>query len=144
MEEQAKTCAFTGHRPQRLPFGFDEEDRRCIRIKQALRNQIAHAVEKNGISKFISGMAQGVDLWAAEIVLELKEQYQQILLEAALPCDTQTKNRSDSEVHHIAPRRPPLQVPQAVSWGGIGARTGCSRILHPIPGMSRILPNFLL
>lgn len=88
MEEQAKTCAFTGHRPQRLPFGFDEEDRRCIRIKQALSKQIAHAVEKNGISKFISGMAQGIDLWAAEIVLELKEQYPQILLEAALPCDT--------------------------------------------------------
>ena len=32
-----------------------------------------------------SGMAQGVDMYAAEIVLELKEKYPQITLECAIP-----------------------------------------------------------
>ena len=31
-----KTCAFTGHRPQNLPFGFNEEDERCIDLKKTL------------------------------------------------------------------------------------------------------------
>ncbi|MBD5560569.1 MAG: DUF1273 domain-containing protein [Clostridia bacterium] len=98
MEAKAKTCAFTGHRPQRLPFGFDEADKRCTRIKQALWDQIVSSIDKDGVSRFISGMAQGVDTWAAEIVLALKEQHPSIHLECALPCDTQTRNRSDSEV----------------------------------------------
>ena len=38
---------------------------------------------------FISGMAQGVDMYAAEIVLELKEQYPQITLECAIPYERQ-------------------------------------------------------
>ena len=32
---QSKKCAFTGHRPQSLPFGFDESDERCIALKSA-------------------------------------------------------------------------------------------------------------
>ena len=34
---QGKTCAFTGHRPQSLPFGFDESDKRCVRLKEILK-----------------------------------------------------------------------------------------------------------
>ena len=30
-----KTCAFTGHRPQKLPFGFNEADERCTALKKA-------------------------------------------------------------------------------------------------------------
>lgn len=29
---QGMTCAFTGHRPQSLPFGFDESDKRCTSL----------------------------------------------------------------------------------------------------------------
>ena len=36
-----------------------------------------------------SGMAQGVDMYAAEIVLELKKQYPQITLECAIPYERQ-------------------------------------------------------
>ena len=31
-----KACAFTGHRPQSLPFGFDESDKRCTALKSAM------------------------------------------------------------------------------------------------------------
>ena len=37
---QGKTCAFTGHRPQSLPFGFDESDKRCTSLKSVMRDQI--------------------------------------------------------------------------------------------------------
>ena len=32
-----KTCAFTGHRPQHLPFGMNENDERCADLKETLR-----------------------------------------------------------------------------------------------------------
>ena len=67
-----KTCAFTGHRPQNLPFGFNEEDEHCISLKKVLREQIINLIENKGVTHFISGMAIGVDMYAAEIVLGLK------------------------------------------------------------------------
>ena len=44
---------------------------------------------RSGVTHFISGMALGVELYAAEIVLELKEQYPQIALECAIPYERQ-------------------------------------------------------
>lgn len=38
---QGKSCAFTGHRPQSLPFGFDESDKRCTSLKSVMQDQIA-------------------------------------------------------------------------------------------------------
>lgn len=35
-----RTCAFTGHRPQNLPFRFNESDKRCIALKKQLRKLI--------------------------------------------------------------------------------------------------------
>ena len=61
MKKRMKTCAFTGHRPQNLPFGFNEEDERCINLKKTLREQIINLIENEGITHFISGMAIGVD-----------------------------------------------------------------------------------
>ena len=84
-----KTCAFTGHRPQNLPFGFNEEDERCIDLKKTLREQIINLIETEDVTHFITGMALGVDLYAAEIVLDLKSKYPHITLESAIPCETQ-------------------------------------------------------
>ena len=30
--EQAETCCFTGHRPDKLPWGVREDDPRCTRL----------------------------------------------------------------------------------------------------------------
>ena len=86
---KVKTCCFTGHRPQSLPFRFDEQDSRCLRLKQVLRKEIERQIIEEGVTHFISGMAIGVDMYAAEIVLDLKRKYPQITLEAAIPCETQ-------------------------------------------------------
>lgn len=84
-----KSCAFTGYRPQKLPFGFNEADPRCTALKEIIREQTIRLIEEKGITHFISGMALGVDMYAAEIVLDLKETYPCITLESAIPCETQ-------------------------------------------------------
>ena len=84
-----KTCAFTGHRPQHLPFGMNENDERCIKLKEELKEQIINLIEAENVTHFITGMALGVDLYAAEIVLDLKARYPSITLESAIPCETQ-------------------------------------------------------
>ena len=86
---QGKTCAFTGHRPQSLPFGFDESDKRCTSLKSVMRDQIVALIENEDVTHFITGMALGVDMYAAEIVLDLKSKYPHITLESAIPCETQ-------------------------------------------------------
>lgn len=87
--KQNKICCFTGHRPQKLPFGANESDPRCIHLKNRLRHEIERQITKNSVAHFISGMAIGTDMYAAELVLELKKQYPQITLEAAIPCRSQ-------------------------------------------------------
>lgn len=83
------TACFTGHRPQRLPCKFDETHPACIKIKNQLKRLVVGLIEKKNVTHFISGVALGVDLWAAEIVLNLKEAYPNITLEAAVPCSSQ-------------------------------------------------------
>ena len=57
-------CCFTGHRPDKMTLGEKE-------IKPMLEKAIDEAIE-DGYVTFITGMAMGVDIWAAEIVLERK------------------------------------------------------------------------
>ena len=51
-----------------------------------LREQIEKAIE-DGFTTFITGMERGIDLWAAEIVLELKKKHKdkELHLICALP-----------------------------------------------------------
>lgn len=83
------TACFTGHRPKSLPCGYNEEHPACTKIKSQLWRLITGLIEKKNVTRFISGMAVGIDTWAAEIVLELKDEYPNITLEAAVPCKTQ-------------------------------------------------------
>lgn len=61
-----KSCAFTGHRPEKFPWKYDEEADDCVKLKSALKNQIARLVN-DGYTDFFSGMAQGTDTWAATV-----------------------------------------------------------------------------
>ena len=94
-------CAFTGHRPQRFKFKYNENDPGCIALKKALRNEI-EALADQGVNYFISGMALGVDMWAAEIVLELKKAGHNIKLECAIPCENQDIKWADSSRRRYA------------------------------------------
>ncbi|MEG0693302.1 MAG: SLOG family protein [Oscillospiraceae bacterium] len=88
---------FTGHRPQSLPFGFNEQDERCFKLKSAMREEIIRLIEKSVATKFISGMAIGIDIFAAEIVIDLKKQYPKISLECAIPCESQPEKWRESD-----------------------------------------------
>ena len=94
---KVKKCAFTGHRPQSLPFGFNETDERCITLKQTLRSEIIRLIEHEGVTHFISGMALGIDMYAAEIVLGLKSRYKGIILEIAIPCESQAEKWTEEQ-----------------------------------------------
>jgi uncharacterized phage-like protein YoqJ len=91
------SCCFTGYRPQSLPFGFDEQKPACVRLKEVLRGEIERQITENGVTHFITGMALGIDLIAAELVLELKKQYPNITLESAIPCENQAIKWSDAQ-----------------------------------------------
>ena len=70
-------CCFTGHRPEWL--GVPETE-----VIGGLKKEIRAAVA-DGFQTFISGMARGVDLWAAEIVLALRDEGAAVRLICANP-----------------------------------------------------------
>ena len=90
-----KCCAFTGHRPSKFPWGYNEADARCVALKAALAEQIAKLVDA-GYTDFFSGMAEGVDTWAALVVLALKKENPALKLHCVLPCVGQADRWSDS------------------------------------------------
>ena len=69
-------CAFTGHRPEKL------EKPESV-VKAELRREIIGGVH-DGFSVFISGMARGVAIWAAELVLDLQKEFRDIKLICAI------------------------------------------------------------
>lgn len=91
------TLCFTGHRAQKLPWKFNEKDKRCVEIKKKVRDEIEKAI-LYGYIYFISGMALGFDLICAEQVLELRKKYSHIRLIAALPCKDQNKLWAQNQI----------------------------------------------
>jgi len=81
---EVKTLAFTGLHPHKLPWGANEDDPRCLSLKIALRERLIRLIEGENVRRFISGMAMGIDMICAELVLELKASYPDITLTAAI------------------------------------------------------------
>ena len=92
-------CAFTGHRPKSFPWGYDENAPSCVLLKEVLASQIS-ALAEQGVTDFLSGMAQGVDLWCAQIVLDLKKKNPALKLHAILPCEGQERKWTASAQEH--------------------------------------------
>ena len=67
-----RACSFTGHRPHKFPWRYNEDAPGCVALKQTLTEQITALVDE-GYTDFLSGMALGVDMWAAQIVLDLRK-----------------------------------------------------------------------
>lgn len=82
-------CCFTGHRPEKL--GVSEKE-----AKKLLKQAIQQAIE-DGYTTFISGMARGIDMWAAEIVLEERKANETVKLICASPYKGFEKRWSDDE-----------------------------------------------
>ena len=78
-EKRMHRVCFTGHRPEKLTR--TEKD-----IVRDLEKEIRQAIA-DGLSVFITGMARGVDIWAAQIVLSLRNSGYDIKLICACPYD---------------------------------------------------------
>lgn len=81
--QPGKTCCFTGHRPKFFPWGENINDSAAKKLLDALEAEIRKAVA-DGYKTFLYGGALGVDSWAAQIVLRLKEKLPLTLI-AVLP-----------------------------------------------------------
>ncbi len=107
--EKSKTVCFTGHRPEKL--NFLENDLKYNVLLQTL-NRVVTRLSELGYTHFISGMARGFDIWAAETVCNLKNKNQDVKLFCAIPFPNQAstwrvidrqrwkkiKNCSDGEI----------------------------------------------
>ena len=80
---QKKTCCVTGHR--------DLPQKEINRVKAALRKEIEKAVA-DGFTCFMSGFAEGVDQYFAEIVLEMRKSNPALELVAVIPYQKRLDN----------------------------------------------------
>ncbi len=119
MTDPAKTVAFTGHRPEKIRGGKDETGAEVQHIKDELKRLILDKIS-GGCIWFLTGMAMGADIWAAETVLSLKKEHPYIRLVAAVPFPGQSDGFPQSwkeryravlsrcdEVHTISLQRQP-------------------------------------
>lgn len=83
-----KTICFTGHRPNHLPWGYNEDCDMCKEFKAKLLNLVA-VCAKCGFETFISGVALGFDTFACDSVLAVKNKIPNVDLVLAIPCKNQ-------------------------------------------------------
>lgn len=96
MADREHSCGFTGHRPAKLPWGMNENDPRCIALKEEMAIRL-EAIYSAGYTHFICGMAIGCDFYFAEAVIALREKYPDITLEAAIPCGNQPDRWAENQ-----------------------------------------------
>ncbi len=88
--------AFTGYRPDKLPFKENERDAAYLHFRKTLYKVICRMAEL-GYTDFVSGVAMGFDTWVAEDVLRLKAERRSVTLECAIPFPTQADRWSERD-----------------------------------------------
>lgn len=88
--------AFTGYRPEKLPFRENESDNAYLRFRKTLYRIIFRLAEL-GYNEFISGVAMGFDTWVAEDVLRLKSEGIAATLECAVPFPGQAEKWREAD-----------------------------------------------
>lgn len=94
--DRETSCCFTGHRPNKLPWGTDETDPRCLELKESIRKELEKAYDR-GFRHFICGMAQGCDFYFCEAALALRDQRPGVTVEAAIPCESQASRWGEAD-----------------------------------------------
>lgn len=67
------------------------------KIQKIFKGELEKLLKKENTVRFISGMNIGFEMFAAKIVLELKEQYKSIVFECALPDELQAVGWSECD-----------------------------------------------
>ena len=81
-------CAVIGQNPMRFPWGFDEEDDRCRKLKMELAQQIM-VLRQSGVSQFLTACDCGVGLYAGEIINGLRMTDRDLMLICYTPHEEQ-------------------------------------------------------
>lgn len=81
-------CAIIGQHPMRFPWGFDEEDDRCRKLKIELAQQIM-VLRQGGVSQFLVACDCGVGLYAGEIINGLRTTDRDLMLICYAPHEEQ-------------------------------------------------------
>lgn len=79
-----QVVAFTGHRKERILQGCGNNPLVLTRIKEAVVRQVTE-LYRQGYKVYYTGNANGFDMAAAEAVLQVREEYGDIMLVAAVP-----------------------------------------------------------
>ena len=90
-----KTACFTGHRPEKIPF-----DTGFKLFREVLTSIIyLHSYEAvaRGYDTFLCGMQRGVDTWAGQQILRLKEVYPHVRLICVSPFRKEIDQRSGAD-----------------------------------------------
>lgn len=106
MNDIQTSCCFTGHRSGRLPWLSNPNDWRTQALTDTLWQQILTSYEE-GYQTFLCGMARGVDLLCARLVLQLQEEDPAVQLIPAIPFPGQARNwpeRDREEYQNILDR----------------------------------------
>lgn len=69
-----KSCAITGPKPTRFKFKYKEENSLCRKIKKAMLRQFRRLYSRKDVRRFYIGGTIGVNIWAGELLLKLKEE----------------------------------------------------------------------
>ena len=81
-------CAVIGQPPMRFPWGFDEEDTQCRQMKLEMAQHILE-LSQCGVTEFQVACDPGVGLYAAEIVIALRENSLAVRLACVMPHEEQ-------------------------------------------------------
>ena len=96
MRGRQSACCFTGHRPGKLPWRYNEEDLRCVLLKARIADAVEAAYQE-GFRHFLCGMALGCDLYFCECVLRLRQTHPDVTVEAAIPCPSQADGWGEAQ-----------------------------------------------
>ena len=72
---QIERCAFTGHHPRSFSFGYNEDSPEFRNLISKIKNCIIQ-VCNSGCRTFYCGMAEGVDLWCGELIVEMRDRFE--------------------------------------------------------------------
>ena len=86
---------FTGHRPEKLPAGNE------LRILLSLLYREIECAVAEGADTFYTGLSQGIDLWAADIVLFFRLKHPELKLIAACPFPAFDKKLTGEALYHF-------------------------------------------
>ena len=90
--EKEYRCAIIGQHPMRFPWGFDEEDTQCRRMKLEMAQRIME-LRQCGVTEFQVACDPGVGLYAGEIVNITKQNDEAMRLVCVTPFEEQATKR---------------------------------------------------